>query len=228
MDVLQIDHDLYRLSFPNLGILMTEFPSTTLDTLKRMCFDKLHDPNRVAYHYGLAGQIEHEYEFDEVRPLLDPILDRMMCQYLNPQVFLTPPMPSNTPMLKQYWINFQHKHEFNPLHMHSGLLSFVLWIDIPYDDEVEAQAAPGSPGKNSTDSWAGKFAFQYHDILGRSKMEPMPTEQLVGKLFLFPAQLQHIVYPFYSTDKPRISIAGNIMTEEEYHFIQKMAKEYYE
>ena len=28
---------------------------------------------------------------------------------------------------------------------------------------------------------------------------------------MFPAKLPHLVYPFYSTDKTRISIAGNIL-----------------
>ena len=31
-----------------------------------------------------------------------------------------------------------------------------------------------------------------------------------GYMVFFPAKLRHMVYPFYETDEPRISIAGNI------------------
>jgi hypothetical protein len=31
-----------------------------------------------------------------------------------------------------------------------------------------------------------------------------------GKIALFPAKLNHLVYPFYTSDEPRISISGNI------------------
>ena len=31
-----------------------------------------------------------------------------------------------------------------------------------------------------------------------------------GTMLFFPAKLRHCVYPFYGTDEPRISIAGNL------------------
>ena len=31
-----------------------------------------------------------------------------------------------------------------------------------------------------------------------------------GKGFIFPAFLKHVVYPFYTTDLPRITMSGNI------------------
>jgi hypothetical protein len=37
----------------------------------------------------------------------------------------------------QTWINYQKKYEFNPLHDHSGSLSYVVWIKIPYNLEDE-------------------------------------------------------------------------------------------
>ena len=35
--------------------------------------------------------------------------------------------------LDRLWVNFQKKNEFNPIHNHSGLYSFVIWVKIPYD-----------------------------------------------------------------------------------------------
>ena len=34
--------------------------------------------------------------------------------------------------VRDLWVNFQRKHEFNPFHDHSGALSFVLCVKIPY------------------------------------------------------------------------------------------------
>ena len=33
--------------------------------------------------------------------------------------------------LTDLWVNYQYKHEFNPLHDHSGVYSFVIWMKIP-------------------------------------------------------------------------------------------------
>ena len=33
--------------------------------------------------------------------------------------------------LKPFWVNYQKQNEFNPLHNHSGLYSFVVFMKIP-------------------------------------------------------------------------------------------------
>ena len=33
--------------------------------------------------------------------------------------------------LSNFWVNFQHQHEFNPAHNHTGIYSFVVWLQIP-------------------------------------------------------------------------------------------------
>ena len=58
---------------------------------------------------------------------------------------------------------------------------------------------------------AGIFEFEYIDPLGiiqnlGYKLSPA----LEGTMIFFPAKLRHCVYPFYKTDEPRISIAGNL------------------
>jgi len=35
-------------------------------------------------------------------------------------------------IMNDAWVSFQNKHEFNPAHRHPGLISFVIWIDIPF------------------------------------------------------------------------------------------------
>ena len=107
------------------------------------------------------------------------------------------------------WVNFQRKYEFNPLHKHSGQLSFVIWMKIPYNFEDEKNR---DVVKDLTECKSGCFEFVYCDMLGRStsyvyRLSP----DLEGTMLIFPAELTHQVYPFYTSDLERVSISGNIL-----------------
>ena len=107
-----------------------------------------------------------------------------------------------------FWVNYQKQHEFNPIHNHSGLFSFTVFIKIPthwQDQHANTVAA------HSNVPFASDFAF----ILGREqgRIQPMniplcPQDE--GRMLFLPAWLQHQVYPFYGTEEERITISGNI------------------
>ena len=42
-------------------------------------------------------------------------------------------------VISALWVNFQKKHEFNPMHDHSGVFSFVIWMKIPTDWKEQAK-----------------------------------------------------------------------------------------
>ena len=58
----------------------------------------------------------------------------------------------------------------------------------------------------------GCFEFRYVDMLGypASKIYFLNKEEHEGKMVLFPAMLNHQVYPFYNIDEERVSMSGNI------------------
>jgi hypothetical protein len=86
-------------------------------------------------------------------------------------------------------------------------LSFVIWISIPYDIKDEISQSPGAESKNPL---AGHFSFHYTNSLGRICHQHIKADQTMeNHFFLFPAQLNHSVAPFYTTDKYRISVSGN-------------------
>ena len=65
--------------------------------------------------------------------------------------------------------------------------------------------------KESNDPSSNTFQFIYTNILGSVStfnfyLEPKDE----GTILFFPASLRHQVYPFYSSNKERISISGNI------------------
>ena len=111
-------------------------------------------------------------------------------------------------VLNKMWVNFQKKYEFNPTHNHGGVFSFVVWIKIPssYKKEKELSFA-----KQSNSPTPNTFEFLYTNILGAVSSEKFHLEpEDEGTILLFPASLIHQVYPFYLSDKQRISVSGNI------------------
>jgi len=100
------------------------------------------------------------------------------------------------------WINFQQANEFNPTHSHTGILSSVLYIDVP---EVIAEEATRS---KSNMGCAGQIEFVYGpNVLGVNGTHKIVPK--TGDILLFHAELNHSVYPFKS-DVERISMSFNV------------------
>ncbi len=110
--------------------------------------------------------------------------------------------------LHEFWVNYQKKHEYNPIHNHGGVYSFVVWLKIPTRYEEQAKL---DNCKDANASYNATFQIQYLDILGRQRTYVYtlnPEDE--GKLLLFPSKLLHCVYPFYESDESRISMSGNV------------------
>ena len=94
------------------------------------------------------------------------------------------------------WINFQNSNEFNPLHNHAGIISAVIFIDIPEEISKERKESTYNAKVN------GCLEFVYmnqHIILNPES----------ATLLLFPAYLWHTVYPYHS-DVERITMSFNV------------------
>ena len=65
--------------------------------------------------------------------------------------------------------------------------------------------------KESNNPSSNSFQFIYTNILGSVSTETFCLEpEDVGTILFFPASLSHQVYPFYLSNKYRISVSGNI------------------
>ncbi len=100
------------------------------------------------------------------------------------------------------WINYMKPGDFNPPHYHSGDLSFVIYLKVPEELKKENESFVGkSSGPGSVYfSWG---EHQEHMITNRKFL---PEE---NQVFIFPATLNHMVFPFKSNCE-RISVAGNV------------------
>lgn len=108
--------------------------------------------------------------------------------------------------LEDYWVNFMGPGACTPIHSHGGCISWCLWLRVPYMREDELTAAPFIPEGNNIN---GDFAF--HWVTDRGiKTQPMRVDRTwEGTLMMWPAYLHHSVFPYYSTNELRVSVAGN-------------------
>jgi len=204
-------HAMIAQYFDNFGFTKHQFKIDELIPLKEeiLYIEKNFDA-AVPYNSGLLGNIRREYALQTSVKYLESLVLPYANGYI--QHFYKNKMQGNSKLfLKSAWVNFQKKYEFNPMHMHSGLLSFVLWIKIPYDMKTELQL---SPGVNAAENMAGSFNFIYTDTMGGINTHKIEADKsMENTLIIFPAEMRHCVYPFYSSDEHRISVSGNFFAE---------------
>ena len=118
---------------------------------------------------------------------------------------------------KAAWVNINKKNEYVLPHIHRGLLSFVIWLKIPYDLKEELLHLETT--NNISDILPG-FAFihqnQYQGQAGFRHHVVSLDKTFENKIILFPATLPHYVIPFQTSDEYRISVAGNIASTDNF------------
>jgi len=207
------DNKVYSNFINQLLYVETKISSSDLKELKDKAKFCLENQDKFKKHNNnLAGNMEKEFLLDEsFEKVLFPYYSDLAKKYetenkekkSNTKKLVSNWVTTNT------WINFQKKHEFNPLHDHSGDYSFVLWIQIPYNlkEELELQNC-----KNANHQLNSLFCFIYLNQYGKIAENQLPIDKTwEGTMILFPSNLKHQVYPFFTSDDYRISISGNLI-----------------
>lgn len=165
------------------------------------------------YNHKLAGNIEREFKLIKSHSYIEKLLTPMVGKHINSFHYMKEMsvLSGDVPIvLDSSWVNFQKKHEFNPIHMHGGVFSFVIWLKIPFSIEKELEA---SFCKNPKYALPGYFQFFYvgqeDGTLGIKTIEIGADEKFENQGLLFPSSLRHAVYPFFTSDDYRISVSGN-------------------
>lgn len=202
------------------GFIIDKVPQHILDSLdKHIKSMDLGNPSELpGNHYSLAGNIENQYSVPIETDLEDYVY--WLCEmymkrfpnFKNSTYYANGIQKEVETKLKLYslWVNFMKKHEFNPPHTHSGRFSFVIWHKIPYDLETEMRVSPSQ--RLDKNNLAGVFQFSYPTFseAGIGLTNIRADNRYEGKICVFPAYLHHAVFPFYSSNEYRISVAGNI------------------
>ena len=186
-------------------------PDKVFKDLRKAC-DKAKKKNQKVKK-NLIGHINEEYNINEVPVSFNDFLLRVA---LNTDVIVQRTRKlafasHNKPFyLDRLWVNYQKKYEFNPPHDHAGIYSFVIFMQIPYDLKKEETYFTKMFAENIT-PMTSKFAFQNINMDGEIATEALHVDKsFEGKMIIFPASQVHTVFPFYTSNKYRITVSGNI------------------
>ena len=106
--------------------------------------------------------------------------------------------------LNSIWVNEMKANEYNPVHIHRGMLftglSSVMILSLPstYGKEYSNEEVPQNGKLQILGSASGQFA----------KIDYQPNLN-VRDFFIFPYDMRHCVYPFNSTNETRRTLAAN-------------------
>lgn len=208
----------------SLGYVTCNVPPDVLDKVNQEVQGLLANNFKFAKPYNdqLAGLIEKEFGLVQCKDDLNKFFKVVIPEYwrlqgnkdqMNINYRIHNRDNTNIPDL---WVNLQQKNEYNPMHDHRGVLSFVLYLNIPYDMEKE-HSLPHV--KNSQSTSFSSFSFIFPRVTSQYiRTDSNPISQYVisidksweGKMIIFPSWLSHEVTPFHTSDDYRISVAGNL------------------
>ena len=198
---------------PNLGWLECDLSKNEIDHLWK-CVDQSMRKNPQSFKNALAGNISYSYSIKDIDDyFFDNTITPLMVLYKDffiNMIELMPVLDGNLtyyePKLERFWVNYQKQHDFNPIHSHSGVYSFVIWLKIPIEFEDQ------NKDNNTNTPLRSAFQFSFSNILGNQCHYTYELgKKYEGKILFFPSKLSHQVYPFYNCKDDRISISGNIL-----------------
>jgi len=164
----------------------------------------LKDQNKIdeLYHgKNLAGEIKYEIKLTNdfiIDSLYVPIKDivyNFIKSTLNKEF--------KSFEIKSSWAVCQFESDYNPIHWHDGHLSGVMYTKIPKDF--------GSSYKEVNKN--GNIAF-IHGSTQLTASSVYDVKPETGDLFIFPSNMMHTVYPFFSEEERR-SVSFNIFLDKE-------------
>ena len=199
LEIDQIYHE-------NLLYVKSKISVSDLNDLKDTVNNIIEHPNHYKEHNThLIGNLSKDYYLGNSQKIINPYLIKLANQFYKN----SDKKPCQW-KIGDAWVNFQKRYEHFNLHDHHGDLSFVLWIQVPFD--IENEIAISNKNINGNEKGASsRFVFVYNDIFGKLVTHKLEVDQTwEGSLIMFPSSIHHEVYPFYSSNGLRISISGNL------------------
>ena len=199
---------------PNCGWIEVQLSEQEIDHLWKC----IETSEKEDVKKTLAGNISESYKIGDIdnyffNNVIVPIGKSFENEFGNRLSSQIPTSKLHSLFLSEMWVNYQRKNEFNPIHLHTGVYSFVVWLKIPTDSNEENLKKIAS---DSSCPSIGVFEFVYTNILGGiDQQRYYLNKNYEGTMLFFPSVLKHQVYPFYDSDELRISISGNILLDSE-------------
>ena len=187
-----------KIELPNYAVLDVTLDKNVLDHLHHLV--EKYEPDDAKQQWML---VDDDNRFQ--KEVLNPIIQEYVTDYGFPEKLKTTHIHDLT--FQKFWANYTGKGEYQALHNHDAIWSFVIWLKLP------AVANDEQSVKEAMHPDAGDFILTYSDIIGRTRKVNWKLEKQYneGHMLLFPSDLYHAVYPHFQTDEKRLSLAGDIV-----------------
>lgn len=246
MEEQKINLKMHEL--PQVILMEVQLPMPMVDDLNTYLDDLMVAEDRLDHSKHLVGQIQSGQQLtmnaeDEKVIRFTQTINQLGMEYIKHyvrRVGSSKLFPDNMQVgVDEMWSVHSYAGDYNPIHDHSvpsitGLAA-TTWTKVP--EQITKQKSPNDGEYNlfgASGNSDGFLAFNYGKTssLDNPMLKPPTTctiQPEVGKLFIFPIWLQHMVYPFKGEGERR-TVAANLCAwhknnAEKESVINKMYKE---
>ena len=233
---------------PQIILMEAQLPMPMVDDLNTYLDNLMVSEDREDHSKNLVGQIQSGQQLtmnaeDEKVIRFTQTINQLGMEYIKHfvrRIGSSKLFPDNMQVgVDEMWSVHSYEGDYNPIHDHSvpsltGLAA-TTWTKVP--EQITKQKSPNDGEYNlfgASGNSDGFLAFNYGKTssLDNPMLKPPTTctiQPEVGKLFIFPIWLQHMVYPFKGEGERR-TIAANLCgwhkdNAEKESIINKMYKE---
>lgn len=213
-NLTELTTGFYGLSI-NYGFYLDKVPTNVTQELDIQVKELQQDFSKgVPWNKYLSSEVEHEYKFTP--GILTQNYLKDLTAKLDSELSHIP--KNETIVCKDLWVNYISKTEYSSVHYHNGIYSFVIWHEMPYNIENERNRVIHKTPQHIPKSGCFEFMFpSMENMQMKINTFTIPTDKkMEGYIAMFPSSLGHMVYPFYTSDDYRISIAGNIRKQNDF------------
>lgn len=197
-------------SFPYLRYLWDQIYQSQVTVEQNNKIKELIPLAKIPHNAALAGDVQEEYLLYKLDAPDSSVVEgedlSLLKNALRPHILTYTNERGLSWDIESVWVNLQGPGEFQPHHSHSGVFSFVWYVDVPKVIEEENKSSLANSPARGAISFVSYFGLNHTG--GKMSLFPQNRDFL-----LFTSGQIHSVYPFFS-DVKRISISGNITLEK--------------
>jgi hypothetical protein len=216
------DSKINVFSLPSLFLLKAQLNYECIKKLDNYLEELKINKNRKSHAKALAGQIKKgqqlkvDHNNENVKDLSDALclLAKKYVDYFNTNTGSV--ATEKFSEIDSMWSVYSYEGDYNPVHSHmcktlTGVCA-VTWTKIP--ESISNVSITEKEDTHNNNGLDGHFSIHYGrtTLMDAETLRPPQESNIVpkvGDIYMFPAWLQHVVYPF-NGEGERVTVAANI------------------
>ena len=193
---------------PNFGVIEAELEQEDIDYLWKLVHKYSHNAkwegNRLIsieedFKQFPLNDDDNLFQNIVLRPCTDKYFETYGCPFKQKTTH------THELAFSRFWCRASLDGDYQSIHDHQGIFTFVVWLTVPFEGADERQVQAGFRPE------ASDFVLVYPDTCGQlQKRNFVLGKGAEGKMLFFPSDINHIVYPHYTTQEYRIALAGDV------------------